>query len=395
MSQVSIGNIRKASSKTVCAGYDGVLHIRSGDAGGAAGTIFFIYVVNQLIYADKYNLLPWIHLNNVSKHVYDVAVHGSVDSIPPFHMMGGMTIDFVNDFEDRVGSGVYAGPPKRLLENQPLKPRLYKVDGTGVWSSYFEPVSIFDPSDGIPLDCQDKPLLRMHYYHLNPSMLHHCPWSVKSWPYASIGRSLAPQSDLRQWYKPMRMQGNAIVQKYIRFQPHIHEKVNKLLQPTGAESKCLALHIRHSDKGGTNRKKIPLSDFLPYAQAYVNGGGNAIVLATDSTSVLDEIKSTWPNKIQEIILRQSDDALRSSDRKAVFVLGQSNHHRTNTEVLVDILAMSKCRFFVHGFSAVSEAVMYLNFKLHSNSVDLEDHPLNHPLTPAAFEGVVKRALSKS
>ena len=33
---------------------------------------------------------------------------------------------------------------------------------------------------------------------------------------------------------------------------------------------------------------------------------------------------------------------------------RDGHHRTNTEVLVDILAMAKCNWFLHGLSAVSE-----------------------------------------
>ena len=36
----------------LCAGYDGVLRIRSGDVGAAAATVFFLYVINHSIYAD-------------------------------------------------------------------------------------------------------------------------------------------------------------------------------------------------------------------------------------------------------------------------------------------------------------------------------------------------------
>lgn len=61
-----------------CAGYHGVLHIAQGDKEGAAGTIFFLFVINQLIYADKFNLIPWVHLNNVSHYIYDPKVHSSI-----------------------------------------------------------------------------------------------------------------------------------------------------------------------------------------------------------------------------------------------------------------------------------------------------------------------------
>ena len=60
-----------------CLGYDGALHIEQGDAEGAAGTIFFLFVINQLIYSEKHNLVAFIHLSDVSKYVYDPIIHGS------------------------------------------------------------------------------------------------------------------------------------------------------------------------------------------------------------------------------------------------------------------------------------------------------------------------------
>lgn len=378
----------------VCDGYDGVLHIRSGDAGAAAGTVFFIYVVNQLIYADKYNLLPWIHLNNISKHVYDPIVHNNKNGTQEttFDMLHGMTVPFVSDGYQKFGFGAYAGAPAKILPNYKLTKQRYQVTGTGVWNHYFKPVSNFDPTAVSSGDCQLKPLLRMHYFHLNPSMLFYCPWSVKSWPYHNLQRKLVPlrNSSLKEWYEPMRRRGHQIVHKYIRFQPHIVQKANELLQLDDAKD-CLALHVRHSDKGGINRRQIPLDKFFSYANAYAQAGGTTIYLATDSNQVLETVLK-WHFHNNMTILHQSGDVIRSSNRKAVFTLAENSHHRTNTEVLVDILAMSRCRFLVHGFSAVSEAVMYLNLDLHTNSVDLEDHPNNIPTNPKEFETLVRKNL---
>jgi hypothetical protein len=297
-------------------------------------------------------------------------------------MMQGLTIDFTSDAYDRIGYGSYAGTPKKILEDQPLKKHEYSVSGTGVWNHYFEPVSNFDFS------CPDKPLLHLHYFHLTPGMLMYCPWSIKSWPYEGLVRKLVPKTTLQQWYRPMRQKGSEIVQKYVRFRPNIRQAAEDMVKDTF----CLAMHIRHSDKAGTKRKRIPLEAFLPYAQAYVQAGGKTVVLATDSADVLTRIDKEWPPDITQTIVRQSGDVLRSSDRKAVFVLGDTTHDRTNREVLIDILAMSKCRFFVHGFSAVSEAVMYLNFDLHHHSVDLEEHPLNRRKSPEEFRRLVNDTL---
>jgi hypothetical protein len=364
-----------------CDGYDGVLHIESGDVGAAAGTVFFIYVVNQLIYADLFNLLPWVHLNDLSKHVYDDHVHTTNHTIK-FQMIHGLTIDFTSNGYDRFGFGNYAGKPKKLLEDRPLEKRTFSVTGTGVWNHYFEPVSSFDFS------CPDKPLLRMHYYHLTPGMLMYCPWSVKSWPYDGLAKDLTPKTTVQEWYRPMRRRGSEIVQKYVRFRPNIVEAADDMVRDTS----CLALHIRYSDKAGTKRKRIPLQSFLPYVQAYQQGGGKTVVLATDSEEVLANISKEWPTDVTQTVVRQSNDILRSDGKTAVFVAGSKSHDRTNREVLIDILAMSKCQFFVHGFSAVSEAVMYLNFDLHEHSIDLEDHPLSRRMSPSEFQTLVNETL---
>ena len=375
-----------ANSTTVCQGYDGVLHIESGDAGAAAGTVFFIYVVNQLIYADRFNLLPWIHLNDLSKHVYNDQIHNNnTNHTITFQMMHGLTIDFTSNGYHRFGFGSYAGKPTKLVEDRPLEVRDYTVSGTGVWNHYFEPVSPFDFS------CPDKPLLRMHYYHLTPGMLMYCPWSVKSWPYDGLAKDLTPKTTVQEWYRPMRQRGSEIVQKYIRFRPDIRQAAEDMVKDTS----CLAVHIRYSDKAGTKRKRIPLSTFLPYVQAYLQGGGKTIVLATDSAEVLSQISKEWPTDVTQAIVRQSNNVLRSDGKTAVFVVASKSHDRTNREVMIDILAMSKCQFFLHGFSAVSEAVIYLNLDLHDHSIDLEHHPLSRRKTPSEFRTLVNETLARS
>ena len=253
-------------------------------------------------------------------------------------------------------------------------------------------------------------------------------------------KRLKPRQGLQDWYRPMRQRGHEIAQKYLKFQPHIVELANKANPPKdivrGSEKSgssnddpyeyCLAMHIRHSDKGGLNRKRIELESFLPYAEAYQKAGGKRIYVATDSGNVVTTILGSWPESVRNLVKiqgyrstktksntdiradgnpnldnTQRDDRhnspileesiLRSDSKKSVFQL--YSHHRTNTEVLVDILALSKCTFFIHGFSAVSEAAIYLNFPtLHKFSVDLEKHPHNRPPTSQQFQQTVHRVL---
>ena len=174
------------------------------------------------------------------------------------------------------------------------------------------------------------------------------------------------------WFTPMRERGSALVKNHIRFLPYLH----RLAETANPFTECLALHIRHSDKAN-RRRKIPVQRFLPYVQAYMEEKQKvwkdknfAIYLATDSHHVLTKINEEWPSEILDQLQWQKQ-AVRSNDTTPVFTL--SPHHTTNNEVLVVIIAMSKCQYLLHGFSAVSEAAHYLNRNLYKKrrSINLE------------------------
>jgi hypothetical protein len=76
-------------------------------------------------------------------------------------------------------------------------------------------------------------------------------------------------------------------------------------------------------------------------------------------------------------MKWQKQAVRSNDSTPVFTM--ASHHSTNTQVLVDILAMSKCQHLLHGLLAVSEAAHYFNPSLHGRSVNLEIR--NHATIP--------------
>lgn len=344
-----------------CDGYKGILHIQSGDKGAAAAKVFFQYVINQLIYAEIHGLLPWIHLNNVSQYVYDPLVHGGVNTT--LKVKSGMEIGW-----DKLQAGepyhVYPGPPYLASGQGHLTSNKYTVNGNGVWESYFEPVSDFRKGDA---SCQSKPVVSMTYAHLMPGIHFYAPWAVRSWQTKLIPPQLrAVNQTQHEWFYPMRIRAHDIVQKYFIFQPHIVQAVNRILPKNET---CLAIHIRRTDKAGVDRRRIRLAEFLPYAKEFLDKGGNTIYVATDAQNVISKMREKW--EIQQHVKTQGDDSVvRSNSIKSVFKIGE--HHRTNTEVLTDILAMSTCQFLIHGYSAVSESAIYLNLDLHNHSVNLED-----------------------
>lgn len=96
------------------------------------------------------------------------------------------------------------------------------------------------------------------------------------------------------------------------------------------------------------------------------------VLATDRESTIEHIKEKWPSKVASKVTQQ-DNVLRFDGTVGTFML-TANHHETNTQVLNDIYASSTCSYLLHGFSAVSEAVVCINNKLHNRNINLDaDH----------------------
>jgi len=181
----------------------------------------------------------------------------------------------------------------------------------------------------------------------------------------------------------MRERAHGLVNKYFKFKPNL---VDASFQTLPKGTQCLGLHVRHTDKAGLARRKLGIKEFLPYVREYVRNGGDKVYLATDSGSVVLQLRDEWAEHEGRLIVQHG--IVRSDVFKPVFRIGK--HNQTNTEVLIDILALSRCQFLIHGFSAVSESAIYVNLKLHNHSVDLEDP--SHP-TPEAFGLMVMRVLN--
>ena len=91
----------------------------------------------------------------------------------------------------------------------------------------------------------------------------------------------------------------------------------------------------------------------------------------DSALVMEEIHEKWPKKVRDKIVHQPNVLGLTRNTTAAFDLGISQH-RTNIEALTEILVLSKCTYLLHGLSAMSEAVMYINPGLIKTGINLED-----------------------
>lgn len=353
---------RRPPSQGACDGYDGVFHIQHGDLGGASGTIFFQFVVGMLQWADQHNFLPWIHLSNYSIKVYDTALH-SQGPETRFTMMDGMKIGVARDERDRRGC-VFPG---KVHVEESLRPKEFVFEGTGVWEHYFQPVNDFVPGDP---SCRDKPFVWMDDIMVYVGIHSHAPWAPHPWRYGNMMPKYIERNDLtlKEFLEPQRIHAAETTQRHIRFNAEMEQRA-ACAHPNPKNS--LGMHIRHTDKELTYRRNVKLEEFLPYCEAFVDDGGGDIFLATDSALVLEEIYEKWPKRVTSHIVRQQQMEGLSRNGTGAFDLGISTH-RSNTEALTDLLALSKCTYLLHGLSAFTEAILWLNPGLMERALNLED-----------------------
>ncbi|KAL3934656.1 MAG: hypothetical protein SGARI_003297, partial [Bacillariaceae sp.] len=356
-----------------CDGYDGVLHIKHFDKGGASGVAFFEINIGILMWADQHNYLPWVHLDGYTWPIWDADVHyhQSPNNLT-FEMLSGMEVGWARDARD-ITHHIFPGKP--VQRENGLRAKRFRAPGTGVWRHYFEPVSDFVPGDE---SCKDKPLVRFHDDHIVPGIHSYAPWAPRAVKHTDAQYLVRDDLSLDDWFAPQRLHASEIVQRYIRFNPMMERRAKCSFPDTEFS---LGMHIRHGDKY-IERDIIKTGVFLKYATAFVENGGKAIYVASDSAKVFEKIATKWPEHVANHVVRQPSVAGLTSNKTAAFDLGVSAH-RTNTEALTDLLALSKCTFFLHSLSALSEAALFINPGLVERSVNLEDRNQRYK-TPEYF-----------
>ena len=393
-----------------CHKYKGILWIQQGDREGAAGTIFYLFVINQLLYAERHQLLPWIHFNNVSRYVYDPIVHagGGVSSSYNKNNQRNAVVRHRMITAPSWDTTLVAGlGPDRCPAPPPVddasawRIQEFSIVGNGVWSSYFAPVGVEllgqqnDKQSILPECVRSLPVVTLTPDQILHGLHLQCSWSVRAWRYGGIHQEVrGPHSmSLHEWLEPQRQRAASIIQQYYHWQPSLASTIQALAAQWQANYQpCLGLHIRHSDKAN-RRRRIPVEEFIPYLKAYrtVVPRGH-VYLATDSETVIETLK-LFSSTSDESLFHVQPNVLRSSNTSAVFTLYQQNHDATNWQVLTDIGVLSRCTFLIHGLSAVSEAAVYHNLALHERSVNLEENP-SHRISPRAFQDIVTRVIEE-
>jgi len=229
---------------------------------------------------------------------------------------------------------------------------------------------------------------------VSPGLDVYAPWTVRAWRYDNVPEANwwqpSDRETLQEWLAPMRKQGHEIVKQFYHFRPFIQRRAEQV-NPVTPDQPCLGLHLRNGEKYGAHRNKIQPKEFEAYVDAFEKAGGRAVYVASDSHRALQFMNNSFPDRLTSLMRSQGPYVVRSTklDWPAHYIEA-SHRHRVNSEVLVDILALSKCSLLLHGFSTTSEAAIYLNPELHKNSVNLED-PTR--ISPTEFETMARNVVS--
>jgi len=342
--------------------YNGIFQITSTDIFAGFSTVFFFYVINQIMLAKRFNLLPFVHFEAGSLgHVVNEEYWTTNN---PKIQLNLSSLSYMNCINNYLDYEIIQGNEQERQQNSVIYEH-------ALWTDYFEPITMYTPS--LFKDCPVK-LVKFNSFcasHILNAV--HChPESVKAYNYGSHNRKYDKESIFQ-----MRLHASQIVENYIKPLPKYLIQRESFRQQIGANnSLILGIHLRGTDKGD-GRKRTDVHDYIPYIASFFNAlppGSGKLFVATDDSRLLSLLHQ---NNITNVYSHHN--VLRSDGDEANFNKFKSKLAVVNEHVYQDILMLSTCDYLLHGDSAVSESVIYLNFNLHYRSVNIDRDDKTSPI----------------
>ena len=243
------------------------------------------------------------------------------------------------------------------------------------WNAFFSPVNehllgcIADSDDATDIHERNKDMSRVREYNYDLS-IHSERGRLKAWPYGDEGEWYGPIDQLNEtWFRDNRQRGHVIASKYHVPQPAIASHIAELQRMLFRDrSPMLGVHMRGTDKlAAGGRRIIYPEEYLPVVRSFrakfPEGG---IFVATDDAQMLQELGG---EQDMDFI---SQSISRAEGNSPPFLVDHTDGpHALGVEIMTDIYLLSRCDYLLHGVSSVTEAVMYINYDLHANSINLE------------------------
>eukprot|EP01083_Nonionella_stella_P068596 182304_1 len=302
-----------------------ILVAHGGDDGAGFATLIFAYPVNFVLYAQKYNYTLWLDYDPSYNDLYYDEEHGP------------------NAFE---------------YYFRPIEPNWELCDKD---TSHYK---VLKPNQ------------------INPGIHKREPGSIHLWYYHFKVQHIEfnPEEYLENWYYDQRYTASQVVNQYFHLKPDIIQQRDAIWNSVfGNKYTVMGVQMRGSDKvqKWSIRRAVSPQEYMPYIAAFVQyyGAKGRIFFATDDKNYLGFLKTNWNAYVDtysfaEVVVTQGN-VTRSDDKTAIFNFKHVSKYAIGREVLMDILLLAKCDWFIHSASAVSEAVFFNNIKLHNQSVHLE------------------------
>ncbi len=158
-----------------------------------------------------------------------------------------------------------------------------------------------------------------------------------------------------------------VINQRIKFKDEISDKVERFWTAHLKNKKTIGVHYRGTDIQASldmyakTIKKANNDDYFSAVDFLIRSGYDMIFLATDDEKVLKIFKERYGDKL---VYRESE---RSKNGRGIHFLN-ANRRQQGEDVIIDALLLSKCDFFLYGYSNVSTVVKYLNPFLKSKNM---------------------------
>ncbi len=157
-----------------------------------------------------------------------------------------------------------------------------------------------------------------------------------------------------------RSQAHQIIQKYIRFKPHILEKVERFSEKHLAGNVVIGVHYRGTDWFSEN--EFSLLDYSAFAkevqrtlQTLGNPTNYQVFIATDETGFVKHMEKMFPGHICYV-----KENYRTSDKVPLHKDTRYNPAKQGEEAILDCLLLSKSDYFIGTCSNLSQWALMLN-----------------------------------
>lgn len=238
--------------------------------------------------------------------------------------------------------------------------------GDNVWEQYFEPVDAYSSTD-LQRMLADPACTRIasELHRVDASIVSHIkanPDSIFTWTFGHWRTDIP--DDMTAWFEQQRTKGRETVRKYVRIRPHILDKVDRFFDRYMKGRRVLGVHIRGTDLHYA--PPVSPAEYFESIEQYLEDHPDAhLFLATDQVQYLELFKKRYGDIVHYY------DCLRSSTSTAPFNSKAGSPYQKGEDVLIDILLLSRCDFFVRGASNIPEMAIFFSENLESKDLSLD------------------------